>query len=139
MSRVQVSMLILTAKVTDIASKVAQRDDHDQEYARIVFPFSQVYQIDGGRVVLSVQLSEHVTIDQDRLNQSGIDTLRSLSLDQTFVFSIVILCETENLLAFRYICSHKQYIYIYIYIDLYIEKYFMNIYRVIKSLKFCVQ
>lgn len=44
-----------------------------------VFPFSQVYQIDGGRVVLSAQLSEHVTIDEDRLNQSGIDTLRLLS------------------------------------------------------------
>lgn len=45
----------------------------------LFFFFSQIYTIDGGCVVLSAQLSEHVTIGQGRLNQSGIDTLRSFS------------------------------------------------------------
>jgi len=80
----------------------------------LFFPFSQVYQIDEGRVVLSAQLSEHVTIGQDRLNQSGIDTLRSL--DQVLAFSIVVLCETENLLAFQYIYIYIEYADIYVYI-----------------------
>lgn len=48
------------------------------------------------------------------------------SLDQALVFSIVVLCETENLLASQYIYVFRElYIYICMYIDtdLYIEKY----------------
>lgn len=78
----------------------------------LFFFFSQIYRIDGGCVVLSVQLSEHVTIDQGRLNQSGIDTLRSL--DRALALSIAVLSETENLLALQ--CR----IYVYTYFPMYV-------------------
>lgn len=92
------------------------------------FPFSQVYQIDGGRVVLSAQLSEHVTIDQDRLNQSGIDTLRLLSRSGSRVLHCGFVRDWKSI-------SLPIYIYIYIYsvshIQTYIlgsvRKYFVNI------------
>lgn len=68
---------------------------------------SQIYTIDGreggrGRVVLSAQLSEHVTIGQGRLNQSGIDTLRPfVSIRPSRALSIAVLFETENLLPYQ--------------------------------------
>ena len=55
----------------------------------------------GGCVVLSAQLSEHVTIGQGRLNQSGIDTLRSFSRSGPLALSIAVLFHTENLLAYQ--------------------------------------
>ena len=55
-----------------------------------------------GRVVLSAQLSEHVTIGQGRLNQSGIDTLRPfVSIRPSRALSIAVLFETENLLPYQ--------------------------------------
>lgn len=65
--RDNVGFLIPARKLrSDIAAKVAQRDDKMlalRKYGCFVFSFSQVYRIDGERVVLSAQLSEHVTID----------------------------------------------------------------------------
>lgn len=52
---------------------------YSNRFCFLYFFFSEIYTIDGGCVVLSAQLSEHVTIGQGRLNQSGIDTLRSFS------------------------------------------------------------
>lgn len=88
------------------------------------FPFffpSQIYTIDGkegGRVVLSAQLSEHVTIGQGRLNQSGIDTLRPFSRSGPRALSIAVLFETENLLAYQPIA--------YTYFPLHIRRFYLG-------------
>lgn len=63
---------------------------------------SQIYTIDGreggrGRVVLSAQLSEHVTIGQGRLNQSGIDTLRPFSRSGPRALSPLRFCSRPKI------------------------------------------